>query len=123
MIDFEQEQLNQNSEWLIVLKTYAELEQAAKFNAKSQPPEEGFTQKFNADYWIPRVTCVDGVATADLSKLHGQLIAHGFLKFQLASRETGVSYQISPLGKQTLEQRLAEETDPGDLSQDQREAA
>jgi hypothetical protein len=56
-----------------------------------------------SDGWLPRFRCVEGIEGEQLSKAHGQLIALGLLKFELAGRAEGIRYQVSLLGKQTLE--------------------
>ena len=50
-----------------------------------------------------RVTAVEGVRDERLPRIHGKLIALGFLKFELAGRTAGVRYQISRLGLQAIE--------------------
>jgi hypothetical protein len=56
-----------------------------------------------SDGWLPRFRNVEGIEGEQLSKAHGQLIALGLLKFELAGRAEGIRYQVSQLGKQTLE--------------------
>lgn len=90
MLDFELEELNQGTEWREVLAAYLSAHEAAK---ASQDEFDG---------WLPRIMTVEGLEAEDLPRLHGKLIAIGFLKFQLASRGTGVVYQISPAGRQAL---------------------
>jgi hypothetical protein len=51
---------------------------------------------------VPRVQTAEEVPTADLSGIHGKLIAYGFLKFDLAGRDGGIRYQLTPLGKQAI---------------------
>lgn len=52
--------------------------------------------------WSPRVGEVQGLATEQLSAIHGKLIALGLLKFEIGSRAEGVQYQVTPLGRQAL---------------------
>lgn len=54
------------------------------------------------DGWLARVRRIDGIEPEDLPALHGQLIAHGLLKIQLAGREQGMRYQLSGPGKEQL---------------------
>lgn len=61
--------------------------------------------------WLPRVSAVDGVEAEDLSRAHGRLIAHGFLKCDLTDGAAGIVYQLTPEGRQILA-RMA----PGDES-------
>jgi len=98
MIDlrYELEQLDENPEWLTVLETYDRLIDASK---KENPDSEG---------WIPRLREFDDVENEDLSHIHGSLIAHGFLRFQIADRTSGMEYRLSQLGKQALAQGIVE---------------
>lgn len=106
MLDFELEELNQSTDWRDVLSAYLDAHQAAHAAAKNT--EEGF------DGWLPRIMAVEGIETEDLPRIHGKLIALGFLKFQLASRGTGVVYQISPAGRQALNNILPDESESED---------
>lgn len=54
------------------------------------------------DGWIPRLRELPGVAAERLSPLHGQLIAHGLLKFNLLGRTAGVGYRLTPEGRDVL---------------------
>jgi len=51
------------------------------------------------------VARLEGVESTQLSRLHGTLIALGFLKFEITGK-TGVQYQLTPAGRQTLENGL-----------------
>ena len=92
MIDvrYELDQLEENPEWLDVLETYDRLVAAER---KANPESEG---------WVTRLHEVNGVETEDLSFIHGNLIAHGFLRFQIADRNSGMEYQLSQLGKKAV---------------------
>jgi hypothetical protein len=92
MIDvpYELEQLDENPEWLTVLETYDRLIDASK---KANPDSDG---------WIARLREFEDVEQEDLSYIHGSLIAHGFLRFQIADRTSGMEYQLSQLGKKAL---------------------
>lgn len=98
MLDFEREELNQSTEWREVLAAYLSAQEAAKAS------EEEF------DGWLPRIMSIEGLEDENLPRIHGKLIAVGFLKFQLAGRGSGVVYQISPQGRQALSNEPAEET-------------
>lgn len=69
--------------------------------------EEGGKQRRGAR-WLSRIHHVEGVERADLSKIHGRLIAYGFLKCDLADKTAEVVYQLTLAGKQVLS--LAEKT-------------
>lgn len=90
MLDFELKELNQTTDWRLMLSAYQSAQEAAK-NSEAE-----------FDGWLPRIMSVEGLDDESLPKLHGKLIAFGFLKFQLASRGTGVVYQISPAGREAL---------------------
>ena len=90
MVDFELEELKQCDVWHRVLGAY----QRAHDEQKVQEPE--------SDGWLPRVREVAGVDRDDLPRIHGKLIAIGFLKIQLPDRTSGVRYQVSPAGTQGL---------------------
>ncbi len=83
MIQYELSQLQDNPPWLDVLRAYSE----------AAPNEEG---------WLTRVSGVEGIEDEDLPRIHGKLIAFGFLDFQLADRHEGVFYQLTSLGRQGL---------------------
>ncbi len=48
--------------------------------------------------WINRIMEVEDVPEDELSTAHGQLIAHGLLKFKLLGRD-GMGYQLTSLGR------------------------
>ncbi|TWU14244.1 hypothetical protein CA54_30870 [Symmachiella macrocystis] len=83
MINYELSQLQDNPEWLDVLRAYSE----------STPDEQGR---------LTRVQGIEGIAEEHLPRIHGKLIAFGFLDFELADRHEGVFYQLTSLGRQGL---------------------
>lgn len=98
-------------ELICVLAAYRSAEQAAPRPARSTPPAElqadGSAEPTLAEAdddagWIPRLRELPGVAAERLSPLHGQLIAHGLLKFNLLGRTTGVGYRVTPEGRDVL---------------------
>ncbi|MEX0717860.1 MAG: hypothetical protein WD066_14800 [Planctomycetaceae bacterium] len=52
--------------------------------------------------WVPRLRKAEGVSPDDLSRVHGKLIAFGFLEFDLAGRAAGVRYRVSRQGRAVL---------------------
>jgi hypothetical protein len=92
MTDFELQDLNRVHGWRLLLQAYEVRREAAN------------REKEKSDGWVPRVKAVDGLQPADLSRVHGVLIALGLLKFQLDGRTTGVRYQINAAGKRALAQ-------------------
>jgi hypothetical protein len=97
MLDFVVQELGTCTAWRKLLEAYQSRQIELK---KSQP---------DADSWIPRLSGIEGVEPADLSKLHGKLIALGLLKFEMSGRHEGVQYQVSTLGRQSLELGLPAE--------------
>src|SRR5687768_4007437 len=103
MLDFELKDLDQTTDWRSVLSAYQSAQEAAK-NSEAE-----------FDGWLPRIMSIEGLDDLALPKIHGKLIALGFLKFQLASRGTGVVYQISSAGRQAL----SNQTGPMDADEDE----
>ena len=87
MDEFELEQLRRNPKWATLLNVYCQLQLSGKL------------QIADFDGWTPRVLEAPEIATDELSGIHGKLIAFGFLKFDLAGRDGGIRYQLTPLGK------------------------
>jgi len=90
MIDYELEQLLENIEWQCVLYAYAEDITLAVI---ANPEHVG---------WVERLQDVPHVEQEHLARIHGKLIALGFLKFELGDRHAGVQYQLSQAGKRAL---------------------
>lgn len=99
MLDSPVDLVARDPHWRAALETY----RAAQRQRKTENPE--------ADSWVPRLRSIDGVPDEQLSQVHGRLIAHGLLKFQLAGQgaATGLEYQITPLGRRALGETLAED--------------
>ncbi len=93
MLDFVAQELGQSDGWRRVLEAY---------NGPTDPP---IPPDEHGEVWRPRLARLDGVEPAQLSRLHGTLIALGCLKFDLSGK-VGVQYQLTPLGRQTLERGL-----------------
>ena len=121
MIDFELEELTHDTRWRPVLHAYLEREHAEAARAGEAAAES--EQDSKTQYWIPRLPEVAGVDTKELSKIHGKLIALGYLRFQLSGREKGMCYQVSPLGRQSLDQNTPAEADHQSSSDAKPEAA
>lgn len=84
MTSHELELFDANPEWRPLLAAYQEKHSSQKLE------------------WSPRVPAVDGLDPAQLSAIHGKLIALGMLKFEIASRADGMQYQVTPFGRQAL---------------------
>lgn len=93
MIDFELEELDCCDDWRRLLGCYQSLLEQQVSAAEAEDEFDG---------WLSRLQSVEGVDDEALSRIHGRLIAWGFLTFRLAGRTTGIQYQISPAGKQAL---------------------
>ncbi len=48
---------------------------------------------------------MEGVDPEQLSSLHGKLIALGLLSFEVSGK-SGMQYQVSPLGRRTLDRGI-----------------
>jgi hypothetical protein len=100
--------LNDQQELICVLAAYRAAEQADP--EPSQPvvavePIDLSTENAEAESdtgWIPRLRELQGIAAERLAPLHGQLIAHGLLRFNLLGRTAGVGYRVTPEGRQLL---------------------
>lgn len=95
MSDFQLDFPQENAECVAVLAAY----RAEQTVFKQTDPEH--------DGWIGRLTRIARVDVEQLSEIHGRLIAFGLLKFQLTNRKTGVQYQLSSAGVQTLDKAAA----------------
>ena len=58
--------------------------------------------KKRASRWVQRISHVATIGRVELSKIHGQLIAYGLLKCDLAGRSDGMVYQLTSSGKTVL---------------------
>jgi hypothetical protein len=100
MDELELEQLRKNPCWVAVLERYQQ--QSAIFRE----------QQTDFDGWVPRFHELPEINTADLPAIHGKLIAFGFLKFDVAGRDAGIRYQLTPLGKQGISAPTPTDADP-----------
>lgn len=55
--------------------------------------------------WLDRVSDVPGLDPADLTSIHGYLIAQGLIRFEFTGRSIGLQYQLSPIGRESLNRR------------------
>lgn len=85
--------LTENSEYAILLRAYETARDCAP-----QPTDE----ELEGAGWVARLVEVPGIDGARLAPLHGKLIAHGLLHFQLTGRTSGVVYRVSPAGDAML---------------------
>ena len=66
------------------------------------------------DGWLERISSLAGFTAEALTQIHGQLIAGGYLKFEIGNSTVGLRYQISPRGRQAHEQAKAKQAEGGD---------
>ncbi|MCP4783218.1 MAG: hypothetical protein GY903_03235 [Fuerstiella sp.] len=71
--------------------------------------------------WLERIDVLEGLTTEDLTRVHGQLIATGNLKFEISGRNVGLCYKISDRGRQSLEKSRAIAAAAGDNGGDESE--
>jgi hypothetical protein len=103
MLDFVAQELVGSEDWRHVLEAYRRPETR---------PEPASNQGVPADEgWLPRLVRIDGVDPVELSRLHGKLIALGCLKFEISGK-SGMQYQLTPLGRQTLQHCLQGTAEP-----------
>lgn len=88
-----------NTQNLLVMQAYVERGAAAKAASSDY------------DGWLDRIDSLPEFSADQLTRMHGQLIALGFLKFEIAGRSVGLRYQISPRGKQAIERALSATSD------------
>jgi hypothetical protein len=101
MLDFVMEELSATAGWRRVLEAYAMVASPAGAslpagNEREIPESLG---------WVPRLSRLDGVEPDRLALLHGKLIALGLLSFEVLGK-SGMQYQLSPLGRRTLDRGL-----------------
>jgi hypothetical protein len=100
--------LNDQQELISVLAAYRTAEQTDLGQVQpvvavesSEPGVESADAESDTG-WIPRLRELPGVAAERLALLHGQLIAHGLLRFSLLGRTAGVGYRVTPEGRQLI---------------------
>jgi len=79
-----------NEQNLQVLQAYADRITAAKASNRDH------------DGWMDRHQSSEEFDEETLTRIHGELIAMGMLKFQLTNRNTGLQYSVSDVGRETL---------------------
>jgi hypothetical protein len=102
MDDFELALLQKHPEWQTVLQAYFDRYQELR------------SQSADAEAWISRIAGMPGIESSVLSSVHGKLIAHGFLKFEVGARDAGVLYQLTPLGRQAVTNNFLSLAEPED---------
>jgi hypothetical protein len=85
--------LLEDAEYAALLRAYERARTETAPQADADPETAG---------WTPRIAALPGVDDVLLAPMHGKLIAHGLLNFQLADRTGGVVYRVSPEGRDAL---------------------
>jgi hypothetical protein len=102
MDDFELALLQKHPEWQTVLQGYFDRYQELR------------SQSADGEAWISRIAAIPGIESTVLSSIHGKLIAHGFLKFEVGARDAGVLYQLTTLGRQAVSNNFLSLAEPED---------
>jgi hypothetical protein len=100
MLDFVAEELSATAGWRRVLEAYAAVSTSVSAKTADQARDVPQSQG-----WVPRLSRLEGVEPELLAGLHGKLIALGLLSFEVSGK-TGMQYQLSPLGRRTLDRGL-----------------
>lgn len=96
MDDHDFQRLLEEPHWVGLLQEYAERVEQVVHDREAE--ESG-------PRWAPRLETFQELPPEDLSLAHGELIALGWLTFQLGDRNNGLAYRLTPEGRQVL-QRL-----------------
>jgi hypothetical protein len=106
MLDFVAEELAATTGWRRVLEAYASLAPTPRPARNSALPATGDAPEIPETLgFVPRLSRVEGVDPEQLSSLHGKLIALGLLSFEVSGK-SGMQYQVSPLGRRTLDRGI-----------------
>jgi hypothetical protein len=108
MLEYVAEELSATAGWRRVLEAYATLAVPTKV-----PPSGESADACESRGWVPRLSRLDGVEPEKLAALHGKLIALGLLSFEVSGK-SGMQYQLSPLGRRTLDRGPSIEDLPTD---------
>ena len=102
-----------------VLAAYVAAEEAAKAESSDEQPAEADDHpasaidpatedcespgpKIRRQTWVRRLRDVDGIPGDRMAPIHGRLIAHGLLQFQLQGQNEGVLYRVTSAGRKSL---------------------
>jgi hypothetical protein len=97
MEELDRQLLAENLLWRRLLTAYLETaEQVAS------PPQAGGPR------WCGRISALEDADIADVATAHGELIALGWLKFQLEDGRSGLVYRVSGEGRRALGKASAE---------------
>lgn len=99
MLDVELKLLEEAVDWQLVLAEYLRLQSEDEPLGVSADDEE---QAGGSVRWVPRLRGVAGVEGPQLSRIHGRLLALGWLRFQVGAGQRGLEYRVSPEGRTQL---------------------
>lgn len=99
MLDVESKLLEEATDWPLVLAEYLRLQTADEPADLVADEEE---QAGASIRWIPRLRSLPGVDGPQLSRIHGRLLALGWLRFQIGAGQRGLEYRVSPEGRTQL---------------------
>ena len=92
MDEFDRELLTNHPAWQQVLQMYLDL--------TTEPVERPEEQ--TGPRWAERIPSLEDFDPSELSAIHGQLIAWGWLKFQFEAEQTGLMYRVTSEGRMLL---------------------
>ncbi len=118
-----------NTQNLQVMRVYVEREDVARVTAKAAAKEaakatrskeeaasdeespsaiEAAADSFDSfDGWLDRIDQMPEFSADELTRQHGQLIALGFLQFEISGRSVGLRYKISTRGRKAMDRAVA----------------
>ncbi len=120
MQDFEAHCFQNREDWLRLLLAYAQAEEVASaaeaaLAKVAAPPAVSAAPiisvasdtevEESTTGWVTRIGSIEGIETAQMSTLHGRVIALGYLKFKLIDRQVGLRYRLTSSGKQVAQAR------------------
>ncbi len=97
--------LAQNPHWRNLLEAYLT---AATVSPVAPPPvpvageDQPQVVQESGPRWAARISQFANLAPEAISKMHGQLIAYGWLHFQFDESLTEMTYRVSPDGRKIL---------------------
>ncbi len=118
MLDLEDHLLTECPTWGRLLAAYAQLHDAEPALEMPGAEADDESVEMSGTRWFPRLMQVSGIEAKHLSRLHGRLIALGWLRFNFQDAQLGVQYRVSPEGRRALDsyQTPAESSLPADVA-------
>lgn len=114
--------------WQQVLACYAptqipdastDFDQISESNTDASADNEfETTTKRTSQPWKKRVTDPLGMEAAQISRIHGRLVASGLLEIDVVDRTAGLCYRLTREGKKVVQQLQREESSPTPVSND-----